>query len=145
MAGLYWSALILLCYTCSIDCSAICREFVEEKGILMHPTGFHSSRSVFLCHSRSPFPSFLLTHSFLQQLISLPRSHFLSTISLSPSFIQRNPQLSLPFKTSSSQSSWPDCGLCVRVCTRARVWVWASLPTTVAKIFLYLWSRSAGA
>lgn len=145
MGRLYWSALILLC---SIECGSICREFVEEKGKRNSdaPHGFSFiPMCVFLCHSRSPFPPLLLTRSFLQQLIPLPRSHFLSTISLSPSFIQRNPQLSLPFKTSSSQSSWPDCGLCVRVCTRARVWVWASLPTTVAKIFLYLWSRSAGA
>lgn len=116
MGRLYWSALILLC---SIECGSIYREFVEEKGKRNSdaPHGFSFIPiCVFLCHSRSPFPLLLLTRSFLQQLIPLPRSHFLSTISLSPSFIQRNPQLSLPFKTSSSQSSWPDCGLCVHTC-----------------------------
>lgn len=76
MGRLYWSTLILLC---SIECGSICREFVEEKGILMHPTGFHSSQSVFffvipallfhhffsLAHSFSNWSPFLAHISYL--------------------------------------------------------------------------------
>lgn len=64
--------MILLCYTCSIECSAICREFVGEKGKRNSdaPHGFSFIPiCVFLCHSHSPFPTLLLTRSFLQQLI----------------------------------------------------------------------------
>lgn len=63
-------------------------------------TSFHSSFHSFCSWLYSSLP-LTDTHLFLLQLISLSCSHFLlHFISCFPSFILRNPQLSLPFRTS---------------------------------------------
>lgn len=72
--------------------------------------------------------SFLPISSFFFLSLSLSHNQLLfSSGTLIPSatrlifsfssLILRNPQLSLPFKTSSSHSSWPEWGLCARLCT----------------------------
>lgn len=78
---------------------------------LHHITQMNNNK--FLIHLFFTSCSYWHIHLSLSHLLILP------AICLSPSFILKNLQLSLPFKASSCSNSWLGCGLCACVCRPA--------------------------
>lgn len=103
-----WNVSLLSCETRK-KFSWYIRKFRFQAGSCSDSTSSHS------CRSFSFFLLLVLSHN---QLLCWHTHPLCDSSHLSfSSFILRNPQLSLPFESSSSHSSWPECGLRARLCT----------------------------